>query len=72
MALNMILMTRLQSFISMTVLSMVNVPFFSTGVIQRKNFYKEAGLASYGDYAVLCKKYLAVLTIKNIKDAAKN
>lgn len=44
------------------------VPFFSTGVIQRKNFYKEAGIASWGDYAVLNKRYLAVIKIKNIKD----
>lgn len=48
------------------------VPFFSTGVIQRKNFYKEAGLASYGDHAVLCKKYLGIVRIDNLKDGATN
>lgn len=45
------------------------VPFFSTGVIQRKNFYKEAGLATYGDWAVLNRRYLATITIKNLKDS---
>jgi len=44
------------------------VPFFSTGVIQRKNFYKEAGLATYGDWAILNRRYLATITIKNLKD----
>ena len=45
------------------------VPFFSTGVIQRQNFYKEAGLATYGDWAVINKRYLATITIENLKDA---
>lgn len=44
------------------------VPFFSTGVIQRKNFYKEAGLATYGDWAILNRRYLATITINNLKD----
>lgn len=44
------------------------VPFFNTGVIQRKQFYKEAGIASYGDWAVLNKRYLALIQIKNLKD----
>lgn len=44
------------------------VPFFSTGVIQRKNFYKEAGLATYGDWAILNRRYLATIKIKNLKD----
>lgn len=45
------------------------VPFFSTGVIQRKNFYKEAGLATYGDWAILNRRYLALITIDNLKDS---
>lgn len=45
------------------------VPFFSTGVIQRKNFYKEAGLATYGDWQILNRRYLALITIKNLKDS---
>jgi hypothetical protein len=44
------------------------IPFFSTGIIQRKNFYKEAGLATYGDWAVLNRRYLAIIKIVNLKD----
>lgn len=44
------------------------IPFFSTGIIQRKNFYKEAGLATYGDWAVLNRRYLAIIEIRNLKD----
>lgn len=47
------------------------VPFFSTGVIQRKNFYKEAGLATYGDWAILNRRYLATITIERLKDTTK-
>jgi len=47
------------------------VPFFSTGVIQRKNFYKEAGLATYGDWAILNRRYLATIKIENLKDSTK-
>ena len=47
------------------------VPFFSTGVIQRKNFYKEAGLATYGDWAILNRRYLATIKIDNLKDTTK-
>lgn len=47
------------------------VPFFSTGVIQRKNFYKEAGLATYGDWAILNRRYLATIKIDNLKDSTK-
>lgn len=43
------------------------VPFFSTGTIQRKNFYKEAGLASYGDHQVLQPKYLGRIVVNNIR-----
>jgi len=43
------------------------VPFFSTGTIQRKNFYKEAGLASYGDHQVLQPKYLGRIVIEGIR-----
>lgn len=46
------------------------VPFFSTGIIQRKNFYKEAGLATYGDWHTINRKYLALIKINNIKDIA--
>ena len=44
------------------------VPFLSTGLIQRKNFYKEAGLATFGDWAVINKRYLATIVIDNLKD----
>jgi hypothetical protein len=40
--------------------------------IQRKNFYKEAGLSTYGDWAILNKRYLALITINNIKDAVSD
>jgi hypothetical protein len=44
------------------------IPFFSTGIIQRKNFYKEAGIATYGDAALLNRRYLAIIKIDNLKD----
>lgn len=47
------------------------VPFFNTGIIQRKNFYKEAGLATYGDWAVLNRRYLALIRIKGLKDTTE-
>lgn len=43
------------------------VPFFSTGSLQRKNFYKEAGLASFGDWQVLNNKYCGLIKINNIR-----
>ncbi len=43
------------------------VPFFSTGALQRKNFYKEAGLASFGDYVVLNPGYFGLIQIQNIR-----
>jgi len=43
------------------------VPFFSTGIIQRKNFYKEAALATYGDWAILNKRYIGRIQIDNIR-----
>lgn len=46
------------------------VPFFSTGIIQRKNFYKEAGIATYGDYHVLNRRFLAIVKLSNLKDIA--
>jgi hypothetical protein len=48
------------------------IPFFSTGIIQRKNFYKEAGLATYGDWTCLNRRYLAIIRIINLKDANNN
>lgn len=44
------------------------VPFFSSGIIQRKNFYKEAALATYGDYKILQPEYLSSIKIINLKD----
>ena len=44
------------------------VPFFSTGIIPRKNFYKEAGIATWGDYNVLNRRFLALVKIANMKD----
>jgi hypothetical protein len=43
------------------------VPFFSTGALQRKNFYKEAGLATFGDYVILNNGYFGQITISNIR-----
>lgn len=43
------------------------VPFFSTGIIQRKNFYKEAALATYGDWSILNKRYMGVIKISNLR-----
>lgn len=43
------------------------VPFFSTGALQRKNFYKEAGLASFGDYVILNQGYFGLIKIANIR-----
>jgi hypothetical protein len=43
------------------------VPFFSTGALQRKNFYKEAGLANYGDYQVLNPGYFGIIQVDNIR-----
>lgn len=48
------------------------VPFFNTGIIQRKNFYKEVGLATYGDWAVMNRRYLALIRIKGLKDTTGN
>jgi hypothetical protein len=43
------------------------VPFFSTGSLQRKNFYKEAGLASFGDHVILNPRYMGIIQIENIR-----
>jgi len=43
------------------------VPFFSTGALQRKNFFKEAGLASFGDYVILNSGYFGLINITNIR-----
>lgn len=48
------------------------VPFYSSGTIVRKNFYKEVGIASYGDWALLNQRYLGIIQIDNIKDGAAN
>jgi hypothetical protein len=45
----------------------VLVPFVSTGLLQRKNFYVEGGLATYQDKAVLNSKYFGLIKIKNIR-----
>lgn len=44
----------------------VLVPFFSTGTLQRKNFYKEAGVAYYGDSQTLQPRYFSLLKLKNL------
>jgi hypothetical protein len=43
------------------------LPFFSTGAIQRKNFYKEAGISRYEDTKALQPKYLGRIQIENIR-----
>jgi len=44
----------------------VLVPFFSTGTLQRKTFYKEAGVAYYGDHQVLQPKYFGRMKFRNL------
>lgn len=46
------------------------LPFFSTGAIQRKNFYKEAGISRYEDSKVLRPDYLGRIKITNIRGYA--
>ena len=46
----------------------VLVPFVSTGMLQRKNFYAEAGLATYQDHVVLQPKYYGRIVIDNIRE----
>lgn len=43
------------------------IPFYSTGTLQRKNFYKEAGISSYGDYHVMNNQYANRIIISNIR-----
>lgn len=43
------------------------LPFFSTGAIQRKNFYKEAGIARYEDTQALQPRYLGRIQVVNIQ-----
>jgi hypothetical protein len=47
------------------------IPFFSSGLIARKNFYTEAALATFGDYNVLNRKYLTLIRIKNLKETTE-
>ena len=44
------------------------IPFYSTGVLQRKNFYKEAGIARYEDSQVLNPLYMGRIAINNIRE----
>lgn len=45
------------------------IPFFSTNILQRKNFYSEGAIATFGDYVCLRPDYLGLIRIKNLKDA---
>lgn len=45
------------------------LPLTSTGVIQRKNFYSEVGIATYGDVGVFNKKYLGIIKVTGLKDS---
>lgn len=45
------------------------LPLTSTGVIQRKNFYQEVGIATYGDVGVFNKKYLGIIKVTGLKDS---
>ena len=42
--------------------------FYSTGIQQRKNFYKEAGVARYEDSQVLNPNYFGRIKVKNIRE----
>ena len=44
--------------------------FYSTGIQQRKNFYKEAGVARYEDSQVLNPNYFGRIKIMNIREVA--
>lgn len=44
------------------------IPFYSTGVLPRKNFYKEAGIARYEDSQVLNPLYMGRIAINNIRE----
>lgn len=44
------------------------IPFYSTGSIQRKNFYKEAGIARYEDQQALQPRYLGRVKINGIRE----
>lgn len=44
------------------------IPFYSTGTLQRKNFYKEAGIARYEDSQVLNPLYMGRIKIQNIRE----
>ena len=43
------------------------MPFYSTGVLQRKQLYKEAAVARFEDTQALQPKYLGRVTINNIR-----
>ena len=45
--------------------------FYSTGIQQRKNFYKEAGVARYEDSQVLNPNYFGRIKITNIREVNK-
>lgn len=45
----------------------VLLPFYSTGVIQRKNLYAEGAIARFEDTQALQPKYLGKVTIENIR-----
>lgn len=47
------------------------IPFLSSGLIRRKNMYTEASLCTIGDYAVLNRRYLSLIKIKNLKDTTE-
>lgn len=44
------------------------IPFYSTGVLQRKFFYKEAGIARYEDSQVLNANYFGRIQINGIRE----
>jgi len=44
------------------------LPFYSTGAIQRKNFYTEAGVARFEDVQALQPKYLGRIKINGIRE----
>lgn len=43
------------------------MPFYSTGALQRKNFYKEAGVARFEDTKALQPGYLGRITINGLR-----
>lgn len=43
------------------------IPLASTGMLPRKELFSEAGMASYGDWGVINRKYMGIIRVKGLK-----